>query len=163
MARIWLHAGAKTIGSRRCTCPLSDWTERPYWADVAVQPCRPRQSCAFRRCRCDFHCPSRDTPDVTPPAGLANSAAVRAMSGSVRTVGAANACYIHRPRRAGSKYRRDQCPIGWYQFGSSTMQLGLNPSFFRVSMLPIRSPFCISMTVIEPSLMPGRLSSAFWT
>src|SRR5574340_1626373 len=43
------------------------------------------------------------------------------------------------------------------------MQLGLNPCAFKVSILPRTFPFVMSITVMDPSLMPSKLSRLFWT
>ena len=43
------------------------------------------------------------------------------------------------------------------------MQLGLNPCAFNVSMLPRTLSFFKSITVMDPSLMPSKLSRLFWT
>ena len=43
------------------------------------------------------------------------------------------------------------------------MEFGLNPCSCSVLMLPTASPLPRSITVIEPSLMPGRLSNEFCT
>lgn len=56
-----------------------------------------------------------------------------------------------------------QWPAGSFHSGNRTMLLGLNPLFFSVSTLPITFMAFMSIIVIEPSLIPGRLSNAFCT
>lgn len=56
-----------------------------------------------------------------------------------------------------------QWPAGSFQSGSNTMLFGLKPMFFSVSTLSIIFSFFKSITVMEPSLIPGKLRSAFCT
>jgi hypothetical protein len=54
-------------------------------------------------------------------------------------------------------------PIAYGWTGSSTMEFGFSPWFFRVSTLATGSPLARSMTVMDPSLIPGRFRRLFWT
>jgi putative transcriptional regulator len=56
-----------------------------------------------------------------------------------------------------------QWPARSFHFGSSTMLLGFNPFCLSASMLPTTFSVLRSTMVTEPSLIPGRFSSAFCT
>src|SRR5262245_11937588 len=58
---------------------------------------------------------------------------------------------------------RDQCPARLFHFGRRTMLFGFMPPSLSVSILATTSPFSRSMIVMDPSLIPGRFRSAFWT